>query len=158
MYESHRKKYRMLLQNVTCIVSGVLFQNAKILHVSWFQVAYQGTTFLGYVGLWTGQSPHKFTISGDERGKINLSSTLAVMSTISVDCCLLWLFFHILPEGKIQIRSPERSWNWLTSVALRGWKHICCHFLGAAQEKGLCQHSVTSAWKVSKETEPWGKA
>ncbi|XP_041315594.1 N-acylethanolamine-hydrolyzing acid amidase [Pyrgilauda ruficollis] len=31
------------------------------------QVAYQGTTFLGYVGLWTGQSPHKFTISGDER-------------------------------------------------------------------------------------------
>lgn len=31
------------------------------------QVAYQGTTFLGYVGLWTGESPHKFTISGDER-------------------------------------------------------------------------------------------
>ncbi|XP_064509832.1 N-acylethanolamine-hydrolyzing acid amidase [Pseudopipra pipra] len=31
------------------------------------QVAYQGTTFLGYVGLWTGQRPHKFTISGDER-------------------------------------------------------------------------------------------
>ncbi|XP_056346969.1 N-acylethanolamine-hydrolyzing acid amidase isoform X1 [Oenanthe melanoleuca] len=31
------------------------------------QVAYQGTTFLGYVGLWTGQSPHKFTISGNER-------------------------------------------------------------------------------------------
>uniref|UniRef100_A0A803Y8Z7 N-acylethanolamine acid amidase n=1 Tax=Meleagris gallopavo TaxID=9103 RepID=A0A803Y8Z7_MELGA len=31
------------------------------------QIAYRGTTFLGYVGLWTGQSPHKFTISGDER-------------------------------------------------------------------------------------------
>nr|XP_009685557.1 PREDICTED: N-acylethanolamine-hydrolyzing acid amidase isoform X1 [Struthio camelus australis] len=31
------------------------------------QIAYQGTTFLGYVGLWTGQSPYKFTISGDER-------------------------------------------------------------------------------------------
>ncbi|XP_006035954.1 N-acylethanolamine-hydrolyzing acid amidase isoform X1 [Alligator sinensis] len=31
------------------------------------QVAYRGTTFCGYVGLWTGQSPHKFTISGDER-------------------------------------------------------------------------------------------
>ncbi|XP_065694015.2 N-acylethanolamine-hydrolyzing acid amidase [Patagioenas fasciata] len=31
------------------------------------QIAYQGTTFLGYVGLWTGQSPHKFTVSGDER-------------------------------------------------------------------------------------------
>uniref|UniRef100_A0A8C0IQY1 N-acylethanolamine acid amidase n=1 Tax=Chelonoidis abingdonii TaxID=106734 RepID=A0A8C0IQY1_CHEAB len=33
------------------------------------QVAYKGTTFMGYVGLWTGQSPHKFTISGDERDK-----------------------------------------------------------------------------------------
>ncbi|XP_065261547.1 N-acylethanolamine-hydrolyzing acid amidase [Emys orbicularis] len=33
------------------------------------QVAYKGTTFIGYVGLWTGQSPHKFTISGDERDK-----------------------------------------------------------------------------------------
>ncbi|XP_042652307.1 N-acylethanolamine-hydrolyzing acid amidase isoform X3 [Tyto alba] len=35
------------------------------------QIAYQGTTFLGYVGLWTGQSPHKFTISGDERGGVS---------------------------------------------------------------------------------------
>uniref|UniRef100_A0A8C3X4S6 N-acylethanolamine-hydrolyzing acid amidase n=1 Tax=Catagonus wagneri TaxID=51154 RepID=A0A8C3X4S6_9CETA len=33
------------------------------------QVAYTGTTFIGYVGLWTGQSPHKFTVSGDERDK-----------------------------------------------------------------------------------------
>ncbi|XP_020041758.2 N-acylethanolamine-hydrolyzing acid amidase [Castor canadensis] len=33
------------------------------------QVEFTGTTFIGYVGLWTGQSPHKFTISGDERDK-----------------------------------------------------------------------------------------
>lgn len=33
------------------------------------KIAFTGTTFLGYVGLWTGQSPHKFTISGDERDK-----------------------------------------------------------------------------------------
>ncbi|XP_074180545.1 N-acylethanolamine-hydrolyzing acid amidase isoform X1 [Rhinolophus sinicus] len=33
------------------------------------QIAYTGTTFIGYVGLWTGQSPRKFTISGDERDK-----------------------------------------------------------------------------------------
>lgn len=33
------------------------------------QIAFTGTTFVGYVGLWTGQSPHKFTISGDERDK-----------------------------------------------------------------------------------------
>lgn len=34
-----------------------------------FQIAFTGTTFIGYVGLWTGQSPHKFTISGDERDR-----------------------------------------------------------------------------------------
>ncbi|CAB1422673.1 unnamed protein product [Pleuronectes platessa] len=32
------------------------------------EVQYQGTSFAGYVGLWTGQSPNKFTVSGDERG------------------------------------------------------------------------------------------
>ncbi|KAL0979627.1 hypothetical protein UPYG_G00187480 [Umbra pygmaea] len=32
-------------------------------------VAYRGTSFAGYVGLWTGQSPNKFTISGNQRGK-----------------------------------------------------------------------------------------
>ncbi|XP_040183525.1 N-acylethanolamine-hydrolyzing acid amidase-like [Rana temporaria] len=32
-------------------------------------IAYTGTTFLGYVGLWTGQSPYKFTVSGDARAK-----------------------------------------------------------------------------------------
>ncbi|XP_027625543.1 N-acylethanolamine-hydrolyzing acid amidase [Tupaia chinensis] len=33
------------------------------------QVAFTGTTFVGYVGLWTGQNPHKFTVSADERDK-----------------------------------------------------------------------------------------
>lgn len=32
------------------------------------EVAYSGTSFAGYVGLWTGQSPKKFTVSGDQRG------------------------------------------------------------------------------------------
>uniref|UniRef100_UPI00398EC507 N-acylethanolamine-hydrolyzing acid amidase-like isoform X2 n=1 Tax=Pristiophorus japonicus TaxID=55135 RepID=UPI00398EC507 len=31
------------------------------------QVVYRGTTFIGFVGLWTGQSPNKFTISGNAR-------------------------------------------------------------------------------------------
>ncbi|XP_046882338.1 N-acylethanolamine-hydrolyzing acid amidase-like isoform X2 [Hypomesus transpacificus] len=31
------------------------------------EVAYRGTSFAGYVGLWTGQSPNKFTVSGDQR-------------------------------------------------------------------------------------------
>ncbi|KAL7982168.1 hypothetical protein Chor_001225 [Crotalus horridus] len=30
-------------------------------------VKFKGTTFFGYVGLWTGQSPHKFSITGNER-------------------------------------------------------------------------------------------
>ncbi|XP_077384932.1 N-acylethanolamine-hydrolyzing acid amidase-like [Festucalex cinctus] len=33
------------------------------------KISYIGTTFAGYVGLWTGQSPYKFTVSGDERDK-----------------------------------------------------------------------------------------
>ncbi|XP_007947248.1 N-acylethanolamine-hydrolyzing acid amidase [Orycteropus afer afer] len=33
------------------------------------QIVFTGTTFVGYVGLWTGQSAHKFTISGNERDK-----------------------------------------------------------------------------------------
>ncbi|XP_013877424.1 N-acylethanolamine-hydrolyzing acid amidase [Austrofundulus limnaeus] len=32
------------------------------------KVAYFGTSFAGYVGLWTGQSPYKFSVSGDQRG------------------------------------------------------------------------------------------
>ncbi|KAM4588879.1 N-acylethanolamine-hydrolyzing acid amidase-like [Odontesthes bonariensis] len=47
-----------VLRNLT--VDVVFFKNGK--------VAYRGTSFAGYVGLWTGQSPHKFTVSGDERG------------------------------------------------------------------------------------------
>ncbi|XP_047438546.1 N-acylethanolamine-hydrolyzing acid amidase-like [Mugil cephalus] len=47
-----------ILRNMT--VNVVFLKNGK--------VAYQGTSFAGYVGLWTGQSPHKFTVSGDQRG------------------------------------------------------------------------------------------
>jgi len=102
MYENHGgKKYRMLLQNVDDILRSVVFQNVETLRVSWFQVAYQGTTFFGYVGLWTGQSPHKFTISGDERGKINPSYILDIMYTVLVDCCLLWPCSCIFLEVKI---------------------------------------------------------
>ncbi|XP_072520996.1 N-acylethanolamine-hydrolyzing acid amidase-like [Salminus brasiliensis] len=33
------------------------------------EVAYRGTSFAGYVGLWTGQSANKFTVTGDQRNK-----------------------------------------------------------------------------------------
>ncbi|KAJ8415574.1 hypothetical protein AAFF_G00425540 [Aldrovandia affinis] len=38
-----------------------------ILFIKNGKVAYRGTSFAGYVGLWTGQSANKFTVSGNER-------------------------------------------------------------------------------------------
>ncbi|KAI5088263.1 N-acylsphingosine amidohydrolase 1 precursor, partial [Silurus meridionalis] len=35
------------------------------------EVAYRGTTFAGYVGLWTGQSKNNFTVSGNQRSEGN---------------------------------------------------------------------------------------
>lgn len=40
-----------------------------ILFIKNGQVAYRGTSFAGYVGLWTGQSENKFTVTGNERNK-----------------------------------------------------------------------------------------
>ncbi|XP_041957369.1 N-acylethanolamine-hydrolyzing acid amidase-like [Alosa sapidissima] len=48
-----------VLRNITIDVSFI--QNGKEL--------YRGTTFAGYVGLWTGQSSKQFTVSGDQRSK-----------------------------------------------------------------------------------------
>lgn len=52
-----------------------------LLFVDTIQVAYRGTSFAGYVGLWTGQSPNKFTVSGDQRGETTclLSSREALL-------------------------------------------------------------------------------
>ncbi|TNM88383.1 hypothetical protein fugu_004637 [Takifugu bimaculatus] len=47
-----------VLRNMT--LNAVFLKNGK--------VVYQGTSFAGYVGLWTAQSPDKFTVSGDQRG------------------------------------------------------------------------------------------
>ncbi|XP_068598861.1 N-acylethanolamine-hydrolyzing acid amidase-like [Brachionichthys hirsutus] len=47
-----------VLRNLT--IDVVFLKNGK--------VAYRGTSFAAYVGLWTGQSPNKFTVSGDQRG------------------------------------------------------------------------------------------
>ncbi|XP_037640382.1 N-acylethanolamine-hydrolyzing acid amidase-like [Sebastes umbrosus] len=47
-----------ILRNMTMNV--IFYKNGK--------EAYRGTSFAGYVGLWTGQSPNKFTVSGDQRG------------------------------------------------------------------------------------------
>ncbi|XP_010875506.1 N-acylethanolamine-hydrolyzing acid amidase isoform X1 [Esox lucius] len=73
----------------------------NILFVKNGTVAYRGTSFAGYVGLWTGQSPNKFTISGDQRGKDHLwdwwknwvSAFLLKSSPVS------WLLRETLEEG-----------------------------------------------------------
>ncbi|XP_056293954.1 N-acylethanolamine-hydrolyzing acid amidase-like isoform X1 [Pseudoliparis swirei] len=51
------------------------------------EVAYRGTSFAGYIGLWTGQSPNKFTVSGDQRV-----------------CVCLWS------------SGSDRWWNWWKNV------------------------------------------
>lgn len=48
-----------MVKNITLVLFGGTI----------IQVAYRGTSFAGYIGLWTGQSPRKFTVSGDQRGK-----------------------------------------------------------------------------------------
>ncbi|KAM9409416.1 N-acylethanolamine-hydrolyzing acid amidase-like [Pholidichthys leucotaenia] len=66
------------------------------------KVAYRGTSFAGYVGLWTGQSPNKFTVSGDQRGtehwwnwwKNFVSAVLLRRSPVS------WLVREVLEEAE----------------------------------------------------------
>uniref|UniRef100_A0A674H5I6 N-acylethanolamine acid amidase n=1 Tax=Taeniopygia guttata TaxID=59729 RepID=A0A674H5I6_TAEGU len=62
-------------------------------------VAYQGTTFLGYVGLWTGQSPHKFTISGDERDGGRWWEN-AIAAFLNRNYPVSWLVRHTLSEAE----------------------------------------------------------
>uniref|UniRef100_A0A8D0GQT3 N-acylethanolamine-hydrolyzing acid amidase n=1 Tax=Sphenodon punctatus TaxID=8508 RepID=A0A8D0GQT3_SPHPU len=62
------------------------------------QVAYRGTTFFGYVGLWTGQSPYKFTISGDERDSGKWWEN-AVAALLNRNVPVSWLVRDTLSEA-----------------------------------------------------------
>ncbi|XP_077458762.1 N-acylethanolamine-hydrolyzing acid amidase-like [Stigmatopora argus] len=81
-----------VLRNLT--VNVIFKKNGKI--------SYIGTTFAGYVGLWTGQSPYKFTVSGDQRGsnhwwdfwKNLVSAFLLKRKPVS------WLMREILEEAE----------------------------------------------------------
>uniref|UniRef100_A0A3Q0RNR8 N-acylethanolamine-hydrolyzing acid amidase n=1 Tax=Amphilophus citrinellus TaxID=61819 RepID=A0A3Q0RNR8_AMPCI len=77
-----------VLRNLT--VNVVFLKNGK--------VAYRGTSFAGYVGLWTGQSPNKFTVSGTEHWwnwwKNIVSAFLFRRSPVS------WLVRETLEEAK----------------------------------------------------------
>ncbi|XP_069834349.1 N-acylethanolamine-hydrolyzing acid amidase-like [Dendropsophus ebraccatus] len=63
------------------------------------KVAYTGTTFLGYVGLWTGQRPYEFTVSGDarERGEWWENAISAFFKRSSP---VSWLIRDVLNDGK----------------------------------------------------------
>ncbi|XP_043825447.1 N-acylethanolamine-hydrolyzing acid amidase [Dromiciops gliroides] len=63
------------------------------------QIAYTGTTFVGYIGLWTGQSPKKFTISGDERAK-GFWWENAVAALLRKYCPVSWLLRNTLEEAE----------------------------------------------------------
>ncbi|XP_027710443.1 N-acylethanolamine-hydrolyzing acid amidase-like [Vombatus ursinus] len=63
------------------------------------QIAYTGTTFVGYVGIWTGQSPHKFTISGNQRDK-GLWWENAVAALVKRYLPISWVFRNTLEEAQ----------------------------------------------------------
>ncbi|XP_053559375.1 N-acylethanolamine-hydrolyzing acid amidase [Bombina bombina] len=63
------------------------------------QVAYSGTSFLGYVGLWTGQSPYKFTVSGDARENGEWWKN-AVAAFFKRNSPVSWLIRDVLSEAK----------------------------------------------------------
>ncbi|KAL8206641.1 UNVERIFIED_CONTAM: hypothetical protein K2H54_016728 [Gekko kuhli] len=62
------------------------------------KVLYKGTTFFGYIGLWTGQSPYKFTISGDERDSGKWWEN-AVAAFLNHDVPVSWLARTVLSEA-----------------------------------------------------------
>ncbi|XP_028929122.1 N-acylethanolamine-hydrolyzing acid amidase [Ornithorhynchus anatinus] len=63
------------------------------------KVAYTGTTFVGYVGLWTGQSPYRFTVSADERDK-GWWWENAIAALLQRNSPVSWLIRNTLSEAK----------------------------------------------------------
>ncbi|XP_061439366.1 N-acylethanolamine-hydrolyzing acid amidase-like [Rhineura floridana] len=63
------------------------------------QVKFKGTTFFGYVGLWTGQSPHKFTVSGNERAN-GFWWENVVAAFLNRNSLVSWLVRTVLNEAE----------------------------------------------------------
>ncbi|XP_031326744.1 N-acylethanolamine-hydrolyzing acid amidase isoform X1 [Camelus dromedarius] len=64
------------------------------------QVAFTGTTFVGYVGLWTGQSPHKFTVSGNERADKGWWWENVIAALFQRHSLISWLIRTTLSESE----------------------------------------------------------
>ncbi|KAM4048913.1 N-acylethanolamine-hydrolyzing acid amidase-like [Anomaloglossus baeobatrachus] len=62
------------------------------------KVAYTGTTFLGFVGLWTGQRPYQFSISANAREDNNLLLK-NIISLIFSGSPVSWLIRNTLNEA-----------------------------------------------------------
>ncbi|KAM8938927.1 N-acylethanolamine-hydrolyzing acid amidase [Pelodytes ibericus] len=63
------------------------------------KVIYTGTTFLGYIGLWTGQSPHKFTVSGDAREQDGKWWENAIYAFLKRSSPVSWLVRDVLEDA-----------------------------------------------------------
>lgn len=95
------------------------------------QVAYRGTTFAGYVGLWTGQSPNKFTVSGDQRGKAHSLVVIIFVQGLNspIFLCLFVCTFVYYHQAMKSGGTGGRIWCPLSSF-------------GDPQPAGWCGRSV----------------
>ncbi|XP_053311685.1 N-acylethanolamine-hydrolyzing acid amidase [Spea bombifrons] len=64
------------------------------------QIKYTGTTFLGYIGLWTGQSPYSFTVSGDARERDGKWWENAIYAFLKRSSPVSWLVRDTLENAK----------------------------------------------------------
>lgn len=73
-------------------------------------MAYRGTTFAGYVGLWTGQSPNKFTVSGNQRSRLII---------FLKRCCLVNFFVVLINIYNISTDKGHWWENIISAVLLK---------------------------------------
>uniref|UniRef100_A0A8C5LRA9 N-acylethanolamine-hydrolyzing acid amidase n=1 Tax=Leptobrachium leishanense TaxID=445787 RepID=A0A8C5LRA9_9ANUR len=64
------------------------------------QIAYTGTTFLGYIGLWTGQRPYVFTVSGDAREQDGKWWENAISAFLKRSFPVSWLIRDTLNDAR----------------------------------------------------------
>nr|XP_020844244.1 N-acylethanolamine-hydrolyzing acid amidase-like isoform X2 [Phascolarctos cinereus] len=114
------------------------------------QIAYTGTTFVGYVGIWTGQSPHKFTISGNQRDK-GLWWENAVAALVKRHLPISWVFRNTLEEAQSFHDAVQR----LSETPLI--TNVYCIIGGVSDREGLVisrnRVGPVDIWPLNPETE-----
>ena len=99
------------------------------------QVLYSGVTFAGYVGLLTGQRPHSFTITIDERGQFVKSTFTFLVPDTGIDTSI---YFH-WPRGLVDQENHQPSSHPLITAA-----HTHTHTHNQQKTKTTClnKHSI----------------